>query len=70
MSYVRAFAQFWYDFIVGDDWTIAALVLVAAGITYWLAHSGVVAWWLMPLAAVATLAVSTWRLLGRTRQGG
>lgn len=70
MRYVKAFGKFWYDFIVGDDWTIAAMVLVAAGATYWLAHAGIVAWWLMPVAAVLTLAVSTWRLARQSGRGG
>jgi hypothetical protein len=30
---VRAVARFWYDFIVGDDWKIAAGVVVAVGFT-------------------------------------
>jgi len=32
MQLVRGFGQFWYDFIVGDDWKIAACVVVALGI--------------------------------------
>ena len=32
MRYVRAFGQFWYDFIVGDDWRIAAGVVVVLAI--------------------------------------
>lgn len=24
MRYVRGFGRFWYDFVVGDDWRIAA----------------------------------------------
>ena len=31
MRYVRGFLRFWYDFIVGDDWKIAAAVVVALG---------------------------------------
>jgi hypothetical protein len=33
MRYARGFARFWYDFIVGDDWKIAAGVclMLAAG---------------------------------------
>jgi hypothetical protein len=33
MRFVRAFGRFWYDFIVGDDWRIAAgvVVVLAAG---------------------------------------
>jgi hypothetical protein len=29
MRYVKAFARFWYDFVVGDDWKIAVGVVVA-----------------------------------------
>jgi hypothetical protein len=29
MKFVRGFGQFWYDFIVGDDWKIAAAVVVS-----------------------------------------
>jgi hypothetical protein len=33
MRFLRAFARFWYDFIVGDDWRIAAgvVLVLAAG---------------------------------------
>ncbi len=26
MSLLRGFARFWYDFVIGDDWKIAAAV--------------------------------------------
>jgi hypothetical protein len=26
---MKAFARFWYDFIIGDDWKIAAAVVAA-----------------------------------------
>ena len=26
MRYVRAFGRFWWDFVIGDDWRIAACV--------------------------------------------
>ena len=29
MNYVKAFGRFWYDFIIGDDWKIAAAVVLA-----------------------------------------
>ena len=33
MRFVKGFARFWWDFIVGDDWRIAAgvVVVLAAG---------------------------------------
>jgi hypothetical protein len=32
MKYLKAFGQFWYDFIVGDDWKIAVGVVLALGV--------------------------------------
>jgi hypothetical protein len=33
MRFLRAFGRFWYDFVVGDDWRIAAgvVLVLAAG---------------------------------------
>ena len=28
MRFVKAFGRFWYDFLVGDDWKIAASVVL------------------------------------------
>ena len=33
MKFIRAFGQFWYDFIIGDDWKIAVAVVLALGLT-------------------------------------
>jgi hypothetical protein len=55
---VRAFGLFWWDFIVGDDWRIAAGVIVALGATAGLVHADVSAYWLLPIAALAMLALS------------
>jgi hypothetical protein len=58
VAVVRAFGAFWWDFVVGDDWLIAAGVVVALGATAGLVAAGVPAWWLLPLAVVALLALS------------
>jgi hypothetical protein len=29
---IKAFGQFWYEFIIGDDWKIAAAVVIALAI--------------------------------------
>ena len=39
MKYIRAFGAFWWDFIVGDDWRVAAGVAVGLAITAFLATS-------------------------------
>jgi len=62
---VRAFVMFWIDFIIGDDWTVAATVAIALLGTWGLTHAGVVAWWLLPLAVLAVTAVSLRRAVGR-----
>jgi hypothetical protein len=55
MSLVNGFFRFWWDFIVGDDWKIAAAVVST------LVLFAVVAWrtgatWVAPVAGLAVLA--------------
>ena len=61
MKYIRSFALFWWNFIVGDDWRVAAGLADELGLTYLLTHEGVNAWWLLPVAIVLLLAGSLWR---------
>jgi hypothetical protein len=61
MSRVRAFGAFLWDFVVGDDWRIAAGVVVALGLTALIAGTTVAAWWIMPVAVALVLAVSVIR---------
>ena len=58
---IRAFAAFWYDFVVGDDWLIAVGVVIGLALTYLLSRTAVPAWWLLPLAVVVLLPLSLWR---------
>jgi hypothetical protein len=58
VRYLRSFGRFWWSFVVGDDWVVAAAVAVALGMTALLAHHGVNAWWLLPVAVVVALADS------------
>jgi hypothetical protein len=60
MRRLEAFFRFLWDFVVGDDWRIAAGVAVALGITALVARAGVAAWWVLPVAVVALLAASVW----------
>ena len=61
MQRLRAFAAFWYDFVVGDDWLIAVGVVIILALTYVLSRAAVPAWWLMPLSLVLLLPLSLWR---------
>jgi hypothetical protein len=64
---VRAFGAFWYDFVVGDDWFIAVGVVIALGVTYALAATGIPAWWVPPAAVAVVLSASLARVV-RTRR--
>jgi hypothetical protein len=55
---VKRFASFWWDFLVGDDWLVAAGIVVAFGLTALLAATSLPAWWLLPLAVAAVLWLS------------
>jgi hypothetical protein len=66
MKRLRAFGAFWYDFIIGDDWHVAAVVVIGLGLTATLAHAaGLNAWWLLPVFVFAALAWSLHRVTGR-----
>ncbi len=58
---VGAFFRFWYGFIVGDDWTVAAAIGAALVITGVLNQRGIAAWWLLPLTVVTATAASLWK---------
>ena len=66
MKYVMAFIRFWWNFIVGDDWRVAAGLAAALAGTWLLAHHGVNAWWLLPLAVTLLLVGS----VARETRGG
>ncbi len=60
MRRLRAFALFWYRFIVGDDLRLALGLLAALLLTALLARDDIAAWWLLP-AAVALLLTESLR---------
>jgi hypothetical protein len=63
MKALLRFGRFWYDFIVGDEWVIAVVVLLAVGATGLATGLGWNAWPLLPLAVAGTLAFSAWRVV-------
>ena len=67
MTYLKNFLRFWYDFIVGDDWMIAAGVVLALMVSAVLARRGLNAWWVMLVSVVVMLAASLWRETRRSR---
>ena len=59
-KWIRSFAYFLYDFVVGDDWRLAIGVIVGLGLTALLAHAtSVAAWWVAPTVVIAVLVGST-----------
>jgi hypothetical protein len=67
VRWIRAVVGFWVDFVIGDDWTVAATVLVALLATWGLTRAGLPVWWLLPAAAVGSTAVSLRRASRRPR---
>ena len=63
MKWLSQFAHFWYDFIVGDDWTIAVAVVVVVAITDVVANAGRVAWPIVPIGVGVVLGLSVRRVL-------
>jgi hypothetical protein len=62
MRFIAAFFAFWYDFIIGDDWTVAAGVVIALIVTGVLVLAGFTVWWLMPLVVLVLLGLSVQRV--------
>jgi hypothetical protein len=63
VSWLRRFGRFWWDYVIGDDWLVAVLVVVAIGATAALAATSVAAWWLLPLAVPLVLWLSLRRAI-------
>jgi hypothetical protein len=62
MKWLSQFGRFWYDFVVGDDWTIAVAVVALLAITSAIAHTGSVAWPILPAGVAGILSASLWRV--------
>jgi len=61
MSRLKAFGAFWYDFVIGDDWVLAAGVVVALAVTAVVASASSTGWWIVPAAIVILVPLSVWR---------
>jgi hypothetical protein len=68
MNFLRRFLAFWYDFIIGDDWVVAAGVVILLALTGALAHANLhaSAWVLMPVGVLVVLAISLRRATSQT----
>ena len=61
LAWPLAFGRFWYRFIVGDDWTVAAAVAAGLVLTAVLDRHQIVAWWLIPLIVIVMIRISLQR---------
>jgi hypothetical protein len=66
-SWIVGFGRFWYQFIVGDDWTMAAAVAIGLMLSAVLNTNHIVAWWLIPVTVVVMLGISLRRASRTTR---
>jgi hypothetical protein len=67
MSRLESVIRFVWDFVVGDDWRIAAGVVLGLGVTALVATTSVSAWWILPVAVAAMLSGSVFGAV-RTRR--
>jgi hypothetical protein len=58
---MRAFVRFWVDFVIGDDWVVAAGVVGVLAVAALLADSAGGGWVWAALAFTALLVFSVWR---------
>jgi hypothetical protein len=65
MKFLLGFLNFWYDFIVGDDWTVALAVVSALVVTALIARLEF-SWVVLPVAVLGFLGVSLWRITRKT----
>jgi len=64
MQTLKRFGLFWVDFIVGDDWTLAFVVIAGLLATWGLSHTGFPGWVALPLVIMTALVTS----VGRARR--
>ncbi len=57
-SWILAIGRFLYEFVVGDDWTMAAAVALGLVLSAILNVNHIAAWWLIPLIVVLMLGIS------------
>ncbi|MGO8704054.1 MAG: hypothetical protein ACLQVA_09550 [Candidatus Brocadiia bacterium] len=68
MRYLLGFLRFWYDFVIGDCWQIAAGVVIVLGCGAWLAHSQIIRPGLIPpVAGLGVVLVVVISLLSTAR---
>jgi Flp pilus assembly protein TadB len=73
MQAIKRFGLFWVDFVVGDDWTLALVVVGALLVTWALSHTGFPGWvalLAMVMTALIVSVVRARRAAARRKQSG
>jgi hypothetical protein len=70
MSRLRRVLDFWWDFVVGDDWRVAAAVVAGLVLTAALSRITSASWWILPIVVSAALIVSVRRVARRADDPG
>jgi hypothetical protein len=67
MRRLEGLLRFVWEFVVGDDWRIAAGVVLALALTALVSETSLSAWWILPLAVLGLLGSSVWRATATRR---
>jgi len=63
--WTKAVVLFLVDYVIGDDWTVAAVIALGLLATWRLVEADVAAWWLLPLVVIAANVQSLRRAVGK-----
>ncbi len=61
MGSLKRFGLFWVDFVVGDDWTLGVIVVIALAATWALTHAGFPGWMALVVIIMTALVTSVAR---------
>ena len=67
LGWIKAIVVFLVNFVVGDDWTVAAAIAAGLIVTWRLVEADIPAWWLLPLVALAANVQSLYRVVRKER---
>ena len=65
LRWIWAIVVFLFHFIVGDNWTVAALIGAGLLVTWRLVEADIRAWWALPLVVLAANVQSLYRAVRR-----
>jgi hypothetical protein len=65
---LKAFALFWVDFVVGDDYSVAAGIVIVLGLCAALSRTALPIWWLPPVGVLGILTMSVARAALHSRR--